>query len=445
MTGIYKVGSVWILALVLGLACIMPISADETATPPPLLAAETPADPTLAVTDAISPTQAASVTPAVTATLVDDSIGVEASPTSTDAQPAQATVVQTPTATPVLDEKPLQASPTVSITITPSPTTEPTATPDPTPAPTTAPSTPPANKAYLAILVSENVVAVNGQANGEVFISLKDIDPGVQAADIHLTFDPQIVQVVDADGNAANGIQVTAAPLFAGIQRIDANQADNSTGRITLSLREVGQAALGQTDSWKKVCVIAWRGRQEGNSVIAVDQATQFTTADGQRILPATISNGTVFVRTPGQVKGVVSLQGRTAYEGSVVTSTLAKARADQSQTDVHGQFAITVSYGEGFYTVFASREGYLSAESDKPIKLTVGKVVDLGEVVLYGGDVNNDNSIDIRDVSYIAWHFSEYDPLADVNDDGRVDILDLSLAAGNFGRKGPTAWRVPG
>jgi hypothetical protein len=75
---------------------------------------------------------------------------------------------------------------------------------------------------------------------------------------------------------------------------------------------------------------------------------------------------------------------------------------------------------------------------------VTLDTVVDAGAVTLVGGDVNGDQAIDIRDVSYVAYHFDQYDPQADVNGDGVVDILDLTLVAGNFGQVGPTAWTLP-
>ena len=69
--------------------------------------------------------------------------------------------------------------------------------------------------------------------------------------------------------------------------------------------------------------------------------------------------------------------------------------------------------------------------------------VIDIGTVTLLGGDVNGDDRVDIRDLSYVAWHFDEYDEKADINQDGQVDILDLTLTAGNFGQVGPTVWTV--
>jgi hypothetical protein len=72
-----------------------------------------------------------------------------------------------------------------------------------------------------------------------------------------------------------------------------------------------------------------------------------------------------------------------------------------------------------------------------------VGSEVTLPPVTLLGGDINGDNTIDIRDLSYVAYHFGGPDAQSDINGDGRVDILDLTLIAGNFGTKGPTLWPI--
>jgi hypothetical protein len=56
-------------------------------------------------------------------------------------------------------------------------------------------------------------------------------------------------------------------------------------------------------------------------------------------------------------------------------------------------------------------------------------------------GDVNNDQSVDIADVSFVAYAFGSYpghprwDERADLNNDDFVDITDVGLAAFNFGR----------
>jgi hypothetical protein len=123
------------------------------------------------------------------------------------------------------------------------------------------------------------------------------------------------------------------------------------------------------------------------------------------------------------------------------VSSSLAAAQADRATTGADGAFRIVTSLGEGFYTLTAAMSGYLSAESAKPVKVTVGSVVDVGKITLYGGDATGDDVVDIRDLSYVAYHFDRYDASADVNGDGVVDIFDLSLTAGNFGQRGPIPW----
>jgi hypothetical protein len=176
---------------------------------------------------------------------------------------------------------------------------------------------------------------------------------------------------------------------------------------------------------------------------VTISDATQFITSDGEALPPDATYDGVVFARAPGTIQGRVQLQGRETHDGVSVSSSLTSVRFDRERTEESGQFAIATSHGEGFYTIVVAAPGYLSAESDRPIKMTVDSVIDIGEIMLYGGDVNGDNRIDIRDLAYVAWSFDEYDVKADINRDGQVDILDLTLTAGNFGRLGPTVWHI--
>jgi parallel beta-helix repeat protein len=59
-------------------------------------------------------------------------------------------------------------------------------------------------------------------------------------------------------------------------------------------------------------------------------------------------------------------------------------------------------------------------------------------------GDVNGDERVDMKDVSFVAKRFGSdpskpnWDTNADINDDGRVDMKDISAVAKNFGKSGP-------
>ena len=355
----------------------------------------------------------------------------------------QADPTDTPTPAPTL-------SPTVTATATlPAPTSTPAPDDASPPTPTLTPTPP--GTAHIAVLISEAVLPLGGTKNGEVFVALRQVQPGVRGFELHISFDPAIVQVADADGQAENGAQVTPANWFAGGgQRVTANQADNEKGQIVLAVEGPDGLAASDTEAWHKVATIAWIARAEGKSVIAVDGSTRFIAADGQHLPADAAYSGVVFVRAPGRIEGTVHLQGRSDHGGASVSGVLVAARVDKGRTDPEGRFAIATSHGEGFYTLVASMPGYLMAESDRPIKVTVDSTIDAGEVILLGGDVNGDNRIDVRDLSYIAWHFDAYGAgaadgnAADVNGDGLVDISDLTLTASNFGRQGPTTWQVP-
>jgi len=309
--------------------------------------------------------------------------------------------------------------------------------------PTATPTPPPTGTAHLAVLVSDSVVAVGGGGQSDIFVYLRDVDPPVQQLRIEITYDPRIVRVADADGDASNGVQIAATSFFTHSQSIVANRVDNETGRIVFALAAPTSAALHGTGPWRRAGAISWIGVRAGNAPLGIASETHFTSVGGTTRRPSTTQGSTVFVRKPGRMEGRVQLQGRQAFSDVTVSGELTPSRVDRTTTDSDGSFQIVVSHGEGFYTLRAFMPGYLSAESERPVKLSVGRAVQIGATTLYGGDVNSDDRIDIRDLSFIAWHFDEYSPLADINRDGQVDILDLTLTAANFGMVGPTVWHI--
>ena len=360
-------------------------------------------------------------------------------PTTTRSVVTPETTLDEPTATPQPTTTPVP-----TVTLTPLPTATPTLIPTSTP----NPSPTPPGTAHISILASETVIPISGTETSELFVALLDVQPGIYGFEMHLLFDPTIAQVVDADGNPENGTQVTVVPLFGTDQTVTANRANNETGTLHLAVQSAGKQAIHDTEGWHKVAIITWAARAAGKSSISMtnpdlDPPTLFLTSEGTRVPADAIYDGTLFVRMPGTIKGTVQLQGRPAYRGITVSAALASTNIDETQSDLEGAFTLTTSHGEGFYILTASMPGYLTAESDSPVRVTLDSTLYVGEVTLLGGDTNGDNRIDVRDLSYIAWHFDEYDPAADVNGDGVVDISDLTLTASNFGREGPTTWHT--
>jgi len=396
---------IWAIALCLAAMHIFAVSADAPdGTPTAVPSEEGTSTPAAAQTVQASPPVTATVMPTVT-------VAAEVTPTLAP------TLVPAPGIAPT---RTLTVTATAVPTPTPTTVTTPLA-PTPPPVPTAlAPTT------YIAVLVGETVIPVGGTASGEVFVSLVDVESSFQHAELRLAFDPTIVRV--------DGV-LTAATASA--------EVDNEGGEIVLVLGAGDVTPTASTATWKKVATITWAAQQEGRSVVTVGQATRFTTSGGQQRAPDASYHGMVFARAPGTIQGRVQLQGRESAGGVTISSSLSSARFDRERTDESGRFAIATSHGEGFYTIIAAAPGYLSAESDRPVKMTVDSVVDIGQITLLGGDVNGDNRIDIRDVAYVAYHFQDDDAKADLNRDGEVDILDLTLAAGNFGRLGPTIWQI--
>jgi hypothetical protein len=319
----------------------------------------------------------------------------------------------------------------------------PTATPQAADREANSPAAAALGTAHLAVLISECVVSVGATASSEIFVHLEDVQPGVVGMRLVIRFDPQVVQVQDTDQNPANGTQAALAAFFPGAQTTLENRADNTRGEIKLTLVQSEQVPVSQTSSWQKVATVVWMGRQAGNSALTIDAQSRFTGLDGMEYLPTVLNHGTAFVRLPGQIRGHVLLQGRGEHGNTEIRGLLAAARINRTYTAGDGSFVLTAAHGEGFYTLSASAVGYLTAQGTRPIKLTVGSEVELAPITLVGGDINKDDLIDIRDLSYVAYHLGSPDAQADISGDGKVDILDLTLIAGNFGLKGPIPWPI--
>ena len=143
-------------------------------------------------------------------------------------------------------------------------------------------------------------------------------------------------------------------------------------------------------------------------------------------------------VYTSGEITGQVSLQARTNHSGASVTANA----LPPVFTNMSGGFTIA-GVPADTYTVVASKSGYLSAQKTGVV-VPAGGVVNIGNVMLLGGDANNDGTINIVDLVIVGANYGGAPPAdsrADINGDGVANLIDLVLVGSNYGKTGPTDW----
>ncbi len=188
----------------------------------------------------------------------------------------------------------------------------------------------------------------------------------------------------------------------------------------------------------KRVVELTFRGMAQGTSAITLGNALA-ATIDGEPIYLAT--GGALVIVGPQRapLTGSVRVQGRPAppgpppphWDGAEITMGIG-GFSDISRVD--GTYALTPTLGT--YDVYIEMPRYLDACATGIVVGAEGRV--LAQVKLLGGDANDDDIVDILDMTLIGGQYGLSGgeitkPNADINDDGRVDILDLVLAAGNY------------
>lgn len=138
---------------------------------------------------------------------------------------------------------------------------------------------------------------------------------------------------------------------------------------------------------------------------------------------------------TPGIVRGHIVLQGRKDADGVIIYT-----QNDMEFTVRENKRAFSISLPPGNWTLVFQRTGYLPQQKNVIVESNLTTQIE--NITLYGGDVNQDGSIDEADAEQIAYQFgatSEASAASDVNGDGEVNILDLALTCANFGRSAQT------
>jgi hypothetical protein len=130
---------------------------------------------------------------------------------------------------------------------------------------------------------------------------------------------------------------------------------------------------------------------------------------------------------------------------GQVSSITVVVDDSGQSATaDASGVFSITDVTTGGHTAITADAPGYLPGVCTAP-DITAPETR-LASVTLLSGDINDDNLVDIFDLTEAANSFGQSGSAlpADVNGDGQVSIFDLALIAANF-NQGVQTWNCQG
>ncbi len=143
----------------------------------------------------------------------------------------------------------------------------------------------------------------------------------------------------------------------------------------------------------------------------------------------------------PLVLSGSVRLQGRTNHSGTNVRLSTLPCNMPPSDgalnmlTDAQGYFEFALDSGHPYQCVYITRTGSLKGQGVLPDG--IGALLELP-----GGDVVEDDVINIFDLARIASQLGRTTSEVDLNADGVVNILDLAMTAGNYGRQGPvTNW----
>jgi hypothetical protein len=141
-----------------------------------------------------------------------------------------------------------------------------------------------------------------------------------------------------------------------------------------------------------------------------------------------------------GTITGKVKLQGRTNHIGAEV-----QAGGVSTFSDSSGHYSLS-GVPVGTHDVVAEMAGYLDHVKSAAV-LTSDAILVLPDVLLLGGDANNDCMVNVFDLVIVGWNYGTMPPSdlrADMNGNGMVDIFDLVMVGVNLDQSCPGPWVTP-
>ncbi len=236
--------------------------------------------------------------------------------------------------------------------------------------------------------------------------------------------DPAILSIQSSDFG-----DIFANPL------IGANLADSAAGTWlgAMSLQSPAEPFSGDGH----FADLTFEGLSPGTATITC--APLFSDRDGFE-LDVTAIDSQVTVLPFGTINGAVTYQGRLEHAGIEVTATGPDTHT--ALTDSAGAFEFD-QLKHGSYAIRVDPLRYLP--SCTTAEITGSEPLTLTTTTLKGGDVNDDEVINIGDATLVGANFGQEIPPADVradiNADEKINVQDLSILGGNFGLSGCQSW----
>ena len=278
----------------------------------------------------------------------------------------------------------------------------------------------PSGDTAISITPSLEIVAVGAETVIEI---RADNVQNLYGAQLELSFDPVLLEVVDAY-DTVTGVQVEDGDFLNPDTTIH-NAVDNGAGTIRYTVSLQGNK-LGVSGSGV-LARIRLRGLAVGTS--AIDLTNVVLSDPNSGAIQSTQNDGQIEVKTV-QVSGKVLLERRASNAGVdvCVAAQCVTATEDGSYTLLHVPTSETIAF---------RTQGYM--RSEVTYSGALGDNIAIADVALLGGDVNQDDIIDITDANLIgqAWNStpidSHWDPRADITNDDVVNILDMVAVQRNW------------
>ncbi len=191
-------------------------------------------------------------------------------------------------------------------------------------------------------LSAERVNVVVGQ---EVTVDIMtEHTPLIYGADVRLTFDPNVLEVVDADESLA-GVQVKPGDFLDSAQLfVLQHGADNEAGVIDYALALLNPAPASQGNG--VLAQVTFLGKAEGQATISISEGL-FGTRSGERITPVLTSTAihldVVGHTSPGLFVGEI-----IAPRYPILVATDISVSVDVTNTDIVGIDTAIWDWGDG-------------------------------------------------------------------------------------------------